>query len=221
MTITGQRFLTELGNKAWSGFNADDMLWDSEDSLTAKTELNCALRYLFALKDFPFKEGIKTTKTVNNKANYNIPYGQIQDVIVDKQKLVYKPDNDDLDKTEKGKPKYYWIDYKNPDSRLMLNPVPDNNYQLEIKYSKLEPVMDSDFNTKYEFEYATDILNMPDNIAYYFMDCLILKTMEQNNKDDQDENYAPIIKEFNERWNVFKKMAKPVKTETRILWQSL
>lgn len=221
MTISGQRLLTELGSKAWSGFNADDMIWSSEDSLTARTELNGALRYLFALKDFPFREGTQKIKTQNNKSSYNIPFGQVSEVIYKNNRLTYTPDNVDFDKTKKGTPESFWIDYNNPDERLRLYPIPDNNYQLEIRYTRLEPVMDTDYNTKFEFEDGTDYINMPDSLAYYFMDCLVLKTMEQNNKDDQDENYQPIIKEFNERWKVFKKMAKPVKTETRILWQSV
>ena len=54
--ITGQRLLDELGRKAWSGFNEDDMVWESDDSLTAKAELNSALRYIINLEDFPFKQ---------------------------------------------------------------------------------------------------------------------------------------------------------------------
>ena len=53
MTITAQRLLTELGASAWSGFNADDMVYSSEDSLQARTELNKALRYLLNL-NLPF-----------------------------------------------------------------------------------------------------------------------------------------------------------------------
>ena len=46
MAVTAQRLLDELGRRAWSGFNADDMEFSSEDSLQAKTELNAAMRYL-------------------------------------------------------------------------------------------------------------------------------------------------------------------------------
>lgn len=219
MAITGQRLLTELGHKAWSGFNADDMTWADDESVIARTELNGALRYLFSLSDFPFKESVKKFKTVSNKNSYGLPYGQISEVYLidgkNRKKLVFAPETAEK---ENGTPQSYSIAYVEQDVKLKLYPTPDSNYQIEVKYNKLEPVIDSNGNTKFEFEYGTDFINMPDSIAYYFMDCLVLKTMEQNNKDNQDENYQPIINEFNERWDEFKKMARPVKTETRVVW---
>ncbi len=80
MTITAQRILTELGNRAWSGFNADDMQWDNVDSQQAKTELNFAVRYLINLQDFPFKAKEKLLSVMPNKANYSIPEGQITNI---------------------------------------------------------------------------------------------------------------------------------------------
>jgi hypothetical protein len=55
---------------------------------------------------------------------------------------------------------------------------------------------------------------MPDSIAPLFMDCLVLRTMITNNKDEQDENYRPTINEFWEHWNLFKKACKPADTTT-------
>ena len=87
--------------------------------------------------------------------------------------------------------------------------------------------MDAEEGTlKFEFENADDYLNLPlmtddskrFTLEYLFMDCLVLKTMEQNNKDQEDENYQPTINEFNERWKVFKKKSKLVKVSPRIVW---
>ena len=77
--ITAQRLLTELGASAWSGFNADDMVYSSEDSLQALTELNKALRYLLNLKRiFPFR-GVKekAIETTNGADVYTMIPGQI------------------------------------------------------------------------------------------------------------------------------------------------
>jgi hypothetical protein len=41
--------------------------------------------------------------------------------------------------------------------------------------------------------------------------------MAQNNKDEQDENYRPTLNEFEERWKLFKKLAKPVKVNPRMV----
>ncbi len=218
MTITAQRILTELGNKAWSGFNADDMVFESEDSQQAKAEVNSALRYIINLEDFPFRSKEQNLSTITGINEYNSPIGQITSIYNkdNMNTLIFADKKSEPEKS--GEPIYYWADYNNPKQKLKLYPTPDNNYNLAIVYNQFKPVKDIKGNTKFEFENAEDFINLPDNLADFFMDCLVLKTMEQNNKDDQDENYQPIIKEFNERWNLFKKMAKPVKIQPRIVF---
>jgi hypothetical protein len=49
MTITAQRLLAELGKRAWSGFNADDMEFDNEDSLQAQTAKYILKKSLFLM----------------------------------------------------------------------------------------------------------------------------------------------------------------------------
>lgn len=220
MTVTAQRILTELGNKAWSGFNADDMVFDSEDADQAKAEVNSALRYLINLEDFPFRAKEQNLNAVSGLANYNAPVGQITSIYNkdNMNTLIFVGDSTQYNKEETGEPGYYWVDYNNPKEKLRLYPIPDDNYNLSMVYNQFKPVKDSKGNTKFEFENADDFLNLPDNLADFFMDCLVLKTMEQNNKDDQDENYQPIIKEFNERWRLFKRMARPVRVNPRVVW---
>lgn len=227
--ITAQRILTELGNKAWSGFNADDMIFTSEDSIQARTELNSALRYLINLEDFPFKTSEQNITTSNGNANYKTPTGQIT-AIYDKdskETLKYVGNPKEYDKNAKGRPTAYWIDYKNPITKIRLYPIPDDTYNLAVQFNHFEPVVDAEEGTlKFEFENADDYLNLPlmeddskrYTLEWLFLDCLVLKTMEQNNKDQEDENYQPTINEFNERWKVFKKKAKLVKVSPCIVW---
>ena len=221
--ITGQRILDELGRKAWSGFNEDDMVWESDDSKTAKAELNSALRYIINLEDFPFKQKNKELMLIPNIGNYSQPSGQIKGMYFsdDLSELEYIGNPTEYDKTAKGKPTGYWIEYgAKPIIRFF--PIPDKAYKINVVFSAFSPVKGADGALKVEFENADDVLNIPDNLAtgnieMFFMDCLVLKTMEQNNKDAQDENYQPIINEFNERWRLFKKMAMPVKVTPRIV----
>jgi len=222
--ITGQRLLDELGRKAWSGFNEDDMVWDSEDSLTAKTELNSALRYIINLEDFPFKQKNKELLLIAGIGSYTQPSGQILSIYDPDtmQELTYIADSLEVDKTAKGKPQAYWIEYTSKPV-IRFYPLPDKQYKVNLVFSAYSPVKSQDGTLKTEFENADDILNIPDNAATgniekFFMDCLVLKTMEQNNKDNQDENYQPIIDEFNERWKVFKQMVMPVKVTPRIVY---
>jgi hypothetical protein len=228
MTITAQRLLTELGNKAWSGFNKDDMVWTSEDSDQAKAELNSALRYLINREDFPFKISVQNITTSNGGNGFKTPSGQITKVY-DKdslEELYYIGDVSDIDQKATGKPEGFYIDYKNPKSTLKLFPIPDDVYNIGIVFNHFEPVIDAEEGTlKFEFENAEDYINIPFdddgkryNLEWLFADCLVLMTMAQNNKDEQDENYRPTLNEFEERWKLFKKLAKPVKVNPRMVW---
>lgn len=216
MTITAQRLLTELGHRAWSGFNIDDMVWGNEDSMQAVTELNFAVRYLINLKDFPFKAKEQKLNIKSNTAMYSMPEGQITNIYDANtlDSLVFVGDGSKYDKESKGKPNKYWVEYNNPDgARLRVYPIPDNNYNYKIVYNQYKPVIDAEGETQFEFQNADDIINMPENLEHLFMDCLVLRVMVTNNKDDQDENYQPTIKEFNEAWNVFIRACKPAKVD--------
>lgn len=221
MTITAQDILTELGHKAWSGFNADDMVFTSDDSIQARTELNGALRYLLNLEDFPFRAKEKTISTMSDTAEYTCPVGQIASVYNSdtREVLTFIGDSKEYDKEEIGSPISYWINYKNPNRKIRLYPIPDDTYNLSVVYNMFKPVKSAiDGSLQFEFTNENDTINLPADLEYLFMDCLVLKTIEQNNKDEQDENYAPTINEFNERWRVFKRAVKPVNLTPRVIW---
>lgn len=221
MTVTAQRLLTELGRRAWSGFNADDMNFDSEDSLQAQTELNFALRYLINLQDFPFRAKEHTIETDNAVEYYKKHDGQITNIYKTDtlESLQFIGNPEEYEKETYGEPTHYWIYYNNPKEQIRLYPIPNGIYTYNVVYNQYMPIIDKDRKTKkFEFENASDYLNMPENLEYLFMDCVVLRTMITNNKDDQDENYQPMIKEFNEAWRVFKKACKPVKLANKVIW---
>lgn len=220
MTITAQRLLTELGCRAWSGFNEDDMVFDNEDASQAKSELNCNLRYLINREDFPFRKTEQDLLVIRNMASYSVPQGQITKIYYadSLEELIFIGDNTIYDKNLKGRPANFWVNSANPDQNIILYPIPDNKYNLKVVYNQYMPIMDNEGNYKFEFESADDFINMPENLAYMFMDCLVMRTMVTNNKDDQDENYAPMRKEFEEMWRVFIKACKPVKVQNMVIW---
>jgi hypothetical protein len=221
MTITAQRLLTELGKRAWSGFNADDMEFDNEDSLQAQTELNFAVRYLINLQDFPFRSKEWELNADNGTETYSMPEGQITNIYnADTlESLEFIGDNSDYNKELTGEPTGYWVEYNNPKQKIRLYPIPDDSYVYNVVYNQYKPIIDKAGKLKkFEFENAEDYINMPSNLEYLFMDCLILRAMITNNKDEQDENYAPMIAEFNEAWKVFKRACKPAKLDVRVVW---
>lgn len=220
MTITAQRLLTELGRRAWSGFNADDMVYESEDSLQAQTELNFALRYLINLEDFPFRAKEYNIETDNAVEFYTKQDGQITNIYNADTlgSLEFIGDPTKYNKEEYGEPTHYWINYNNPKQQIRFYPIPNGIYNYKAVYNQYMPIIDKGGKVKkFEFENASDFINMPENLSYLFMDCVVLRTMITNNKDDQDENYQPMIKEFEEAWKVFKRACKPAKIENRII----
>lgn len=220
MTVTAQRLLTELGHRAWSGFNEDDMIFNSDEANQAKAELNSALRYLINLEDFPFRSKEENIMAMRNIAEYDTPDGQISSVYNSDtlKTLEYIGDNLELDKNLKGEPKGYWINTDNPTQNIRLFPIPDKKYNFNIVFNQYKPVMGADGEAKFEFETAEDIINIPEKLEYLFMDCLVLRAMVTNNKDQEDENYVPTINEFNQAWKVFKNACNPVKKNYRVVW---
>ena len=219
--ITAQRLLTELGASAWSGFNADDMVYSSEDSLQARTELNKALRYLLNLKDFPFRGKEKAIETTNGADVYTMIPGQITKIYDANtlSELEFIGDSTNYDKEAVGTPVGYWVEYNNPKVKIRLYPIPDGVYNYNIAYNQYQPVIDMNGKIKkYEFENASDYLNLPENLEYLFMDCLVMRTIITNMKDEQDENFRPAINEFNEYWKNFLKACKPNRQNNRVVW---
>ena len=220
MTITAQRILDELGTSAWSGFSADDMVYTSTDSKQALTELNRGLRYLMNLKDFPFRRKEKAFETTSGADTFNMVEGQITGIYNADTlgELEFIGDSSKYDKELVGTPTGYWIEYNNPKAKIRLYPIPDGVYNYNIVYNQFQPIKDKDGKlTKYEFESEADFLNLPSNLEYLFMDCLVMRVIITNMKDEQDENFRPAINEFNEYWRSFIKACNPKKQNKRVV----
>lgn len=218
MTITVQDLLTTLGNRAWSGFNKDDMVFGNEEAATALAELNAANRYLMSSRDFPFKAIIEDINATKNISEYPMIEGQISEIINQNNfRKLYEEQNPYILEAATGEPDRFWIDYSNPDAKIILYPTPDKSYNYKVVYNSFKFILDKLGNPLNEFENADDYLNLPGYLEYLYADCLILRTMATNNKDEQDENYKPILNEFAEAWQNFIKAANPVDIEQRIV----
>ena len=219
--IVAEKILQRLGDEPWGGFNRDDMVWDREEAQTAKTVINRALRYLITLEDFPFRIKEKTLETSTGAETFAMVEGQISEIYNTSTllPLEYISDNSSYNKEIKGEPKGYWIEYSNPKAKIRLYPIPDGLYSFNVVYNQYQPVIDQDGKTKkYEFENANDFINMPSHLENAFIDCLVMRAIVTNNKDEQDENYRPSINEFNEHWKIFKKLCQPKKLVNRVVW---
>ena len=218
--ITAQNLLDMLGQEPWSGFNADDMDFTKPESDSARRCLNRAVRYLLTLKDFPFRSKEYSFATDRMTEYYKTVEGQINKIYrTDNYKeLAYIGDSSTYDKNISGEPTHYWIEQGNPKQQIRLYPIPDKSYEYNIQYNAFQPVIDEGGKIrKYKFEKAGDYLNIPPNLEDVFADCLVLRTIITNNKDEQDENYRPTISEFNEHWTEFIKLSSPKKLVKRVV----
>ncbi len=218
--ITVQRLLEELGNKAWSGFNKDDMIYSNEDAKTAITELNCAHRYLLGLEEFPFKANTKTITTVAKQADYDAPDGQIRFIKRQKDNVFLSLCEKPEELTEQsGTPNKFYFKYENPYTpKIVLHPTPTTDGdKYDVNYNTYKFILDKNGKELNEFNSADNLLNMPQHVEYLYMDALILRTIAQGNKDQTDENYQPTLNEFNEVWQNFLRNAQPVRKDTYIL----
>jgi len=219
--ITAQDLLTRLGEEPWSGFNIDDMIFSSDEANIAKRVLNRALRYLIIQKDFPFRGKNSNIETDEDTELYKMPEGQITSIYNSNSldTLSFVGDSSSYDKEKTGEPTHYWIEYKNPVQKIRLFPIPDAVYNYTVNYNQFAPVLDYvTKKTKFSFENADDYINMPEPLQEYFADCLVLRAIMYNNKDEQDENYQPTINEFNEHWREFLRIAKPSKFNNKVVW---
>lgn len=218
MPITVQELLNELGNRAWSGFNKDDMVFGSDEAETALAELNAAHRYLMSLRDFPFKAITDEISTAKNISEYPMVDGQISEIVnLNNLSSLKEIENQNKLEPKTGEPLYFSINYSNPDANIVFYPTPDKNYRFKIIYNTYKFILDNNGNQLNQFINADDYLNLPSYLEYLYKDCLVLRTMATNNKDEQDENYRPILNEFAETWKNFIKSANPTDIEQRIV----
>lgn len=220
MTITAQDIFKVMSHRAWSGFDNDEIDFNDEESLQAITELNTAVRYLVNLEDFIYKAREHKFRIQSNKNAYPVPQGQIQTVYNNENKeiLTYIGSPLKYNLETKGKPHSFWIETNGNVQNIKFYPVPDNDYDLRAIYTQYKPVIDNQGFLKDEFTALDDVLNIPENLETLFMDCIVLRAMITNNKDDQDENYAPMKQEFIETWELFKKKASPANVQKRVVW---
>ena len=200
--------------------NKDDMKYTQEESASARRCLDRSLRYLVSLKDFPFRGKESSLTSDRGTDVYKMVDGQITKIYdVDTfQELEFVGDSSTFDKTKQGKPTHYWIEQGNPKQQIRLYPIPDASYEYNVAYNTYQPVIDKDGKTKkYTFENADDYLNIPPVLENAFADCIVMRAIVINNKDEQDENYRPSINEFNEHWKLFLSLARPTKVVKRVV----
>lgn len=207
-----QEALELAATKAWSGFSPDNTTFGTDDCATMLAEFNSSILYNTSKEDFPFQTGSTTFDTVVGQRAYILDAGVIENAYIEGQSdyLTLIEENPFLDVTQ-GIPTEFYLKFICNSLYMYLHQIPNAVYTVNVNYQVNNFVLAADGTEKQIFTAATDILNIPEHLQELFWQCIILRAMQTNNKDNTDENYTPIISEYNEFWNLFVRKSKPIK----------
>jgi hypothetical protein len=149
--------------------------------------LNRALRVIWNTRKWNFRREV--LKKYVNQSKRTIPLSKNilgQNTIkINNKPLSYDKDIPFYEATT-GTPTKYYIDKKD---RIIVYPIPDDQYDVAIETYTTLPVIDSNYVSKGSFTAETDTLNIPERIEDLFIDCLSYFCNEILNGDPTDEEY--------------------------------
>lgn len=166
-------------------------------------------------EDFPFNIASLTIETIEGQNKYDNIEGKIKDVYIKgkEHSLIYNSDICLLS-LEKGEPTMYAVEY-NP-QKIIFYPTPDKIYNINIRYYDTKNVI----NSKGEADYVIttgSTLKMPSSVQHLYWDALEYYLLACHIKKLSNPRYEPTIKIANDRWNLFKKAAKAVDSDTYLV----
>lgn len=194
--------IKDVANLKWSTVVLEESFSEVEENV--KLAVKQANSYIFGLEDFPFR--IKKGGILTKENAFNAPKGNVVEMWVENsgrylQKLTAH-DGDLLDGSKTGQPTHFWVDFGDKGAVVHLYPTPDKEYNILYRYSTNYKALDMDGVEKFNLEDVTDVVNLPDDptIEDFYMHCLYTKSMVYLIADDQDENYQPYQREFEEAY---------------------
>ncbi len=196
--------IKEVSNLRWSIVDPDPSSFE-EVQRSVKLAIMQAHAYIWGLDDFPFKK--KKTSIIAEKGVSTLiaPKGNITKVWIEGETtplLQINSEDADFLSAQSGTPQKYWVDFGDEGALIHLYPTPQENTFVNIRYISNQMAKSHDGEPKANLEALDDFLNLPNDetVENIYMQCLNTKSMEYLVADDQDENYQPYIKEFNEAY---------------------
>ena len=203
---TFYEIIKDVSNMRWSIVDPEPKSFGEVEQFI-KQAIQQAHSYIWNLSDFPFKERTETVLLQKNNASISAPWGMIKNIMI-------KGDNYYLEEEEnfdfltqiKGKPQTYWVTYGEDKNILNFNPVPEQTYEIQLRYDMLCKARDKDGNLKPNLENMDDIINISQEYEEVYLNCLKNKAMCYLIADNSDENYVPYQKQFIEQYGVLKQL---------------
>lgn len=213
MNKTFDESLLDTAKISMSMLDPEDIIdTSSEEFEQLRREQQGCHNELTNREDFPFNIKNSTIETIEGQNKYDSVEGKIKDlyIIGDEYNLTYNSDICLLS-LKQGKPTMYAVEY-NP-QKIVFYPTPDKIYNINIRYYDTKNVINSDGEASYIITTGAT-LNMPKSVQHLYWDALEYYLLACHIKKLSNPRYEPTMKIANDRWNLFKKAAKTVDSDT-------
>lgn len=163
-------------------------------------------------EDFPFNIANSIIATIEGQNKYDNVEGKIKDIHIEGEEynLKYNPNIKYLS-SQTGRPTMFTVEY-NP-QKIIFYPSPDKVCNINIRYYDTKNVINSNGEADYIITTGST-LKMPQNVQHLYWDALEYYLLACHIKKLSNPRYEPTIKIANDRWNLFKKAAKTVDSDT-------
>lgn len=175
-------------NTPWSGQDAEPDGFSMVEQ-SVKQAIQMAHSEIWNSYEFNFKTRKSVIPTVASIKSYTKPVGTILNAWINgKSSYLTKSDNYDFYDNTVGEPANWYI---NEDNEFSLYPIPNNTFDINVKYQTLFMARDSNGIEKYNLALETDVLNIPQELEDLYIQTLISLAVVNFLQDNTDENYAP------------------------------
>lgn len=202
-----------------STIDPDDMqLTNQNEEEYLNVASSCYTEAKRLLNDNTFDFTIYTTKFITNpnKQQYRQVDGQItkNGVTIEGNTapLRYEP-NGSLLRQQTGRPSKFWFDTS---EKIMLYPVPDDIYDVTVKYKDMRYFLDENRVAQFE-PTPKSTLRMPNRLQGAFIDWLKYETLANYIKNLSKPRYQPIIDKAAQLKLAFIKLASAYEEEASLL----
>ncbi len=213
MTKTFDESLLDTAKISMSMLDPEDIIdTSSEEFEQLRREQQGCHNELTNREDFPFNITNSIIATIEGQNIYDNVEGKIKDIHIEGEEynLKYNPNIKYLS-SQTGRPTMFTVEYNS--QKIIFYPSPDKVYNINIRYYDTKNVINSNGEADYIITTGST-LKMPQNVQHLYWDALEYYLLACHIKKLSNPRYEPTIKIANDRWNLFKKAAKTVDSDT-------
>lgn len=214
MGKTFDQSLIDTARISMSMLDIDDISdTTSEEFLELRREQQGCHNELTHREDFPFGKYTKIINILEGQNTYSVPIGQVQNLYINNQKLIFVDDYLSFD-DQIGKPRFYSV--KNNPSKLIVYPTPQADYTATVEYYDDRFVLDTSNAPQWTISVGST-LRMPERVQHLYFDALEYFLLADHIKKQTNARWQPTLQIAEARWNTFLKGARKADTETYIV----